>query len=59
MTYLLLLIDNNAEDTNVGILVNAITHDMMLDTPIRKMMIPVISALSFNNLGISDNLIDP
>ena len=59
MTYLLLLMDNNAVDTNVGILVNAITHDMMLDTPIRKMMIPVISALSFNNLGISDNLIDP
>ena len=59
MTYLLLLIDNNAEDTNVGIFVNAITHDMMLDTPIRKMMIPVISALSFNNFGISDNLMDP
>ena len=36
-----------------------VTHDMMLDTPIRKIMIPVISALSFNNFGISDNLIDP
>ena len=47
-----------AEDTNVGILVNAITHDMMLDTPIRKMMIPVISALSRRIFGSSLILID-
>ena len=47
-----------AEDTNVGILVNAITHDIMLDTPIRNMMIPVISALSIRSLGSSLTLID-
>ena len=58
ITYLLLLTDNKAEDTIDGIFVNAITHDMILDTPIRKIMIPVISALSFNHLGMSFHVID-
>ena len=53
ITILLLLTDRSALDTSVGILVNAITHDIMLDTPIRKIMIPVISALSFKICGIS------
>lgn len=58
MTILLLLIASRPLDTSVGILVNAITQDMILDTPIRKMMIPVISALSFRSFGISFILID-
>ena len=51
ITYLLLLMESRALDTRDGILVNAMTQDMMLDTPIRKMMMPVISALSRRILG--------
>ena len=58
MTYLLLLIARSPADTIAGIFVNAITHDMILDTPIRKMMIPVISALSLKIFGSSLILID-
>ena len=58
ITNLLLLTESSAVDTSSGILVNAITHDMMLDTPIRKMMIPVISALSRRIFGSSLILID-
>ena len=36
ITYRLLLMDNIASDTAVGILVKAITQLMMLDTPIKK-----------------------
>ena len=46
MMYLLSVKDSIADDTICGIPVNAITQDMMDDTPIKKMMIPVISALS-------------
>ena len=53
ITNLLLLTESSAVDTSSGIFVNAITHDMMLDTPIRKMMIPVISALSRRIFGSS------
>ena len=58
ITYLLLLMESRALDTRDGMLVNAMTQDMMLDTPIRKMMMPVISALSRRILGISFSLMD-
>ena len=45
-------------DIAAGIPVNAITHDIMLDTPIRKIIIPVISALSIRSFGSSLTLID-
>ena len=47
-----------ASDTAVGIPVKAITQLMMLDTPMRKIMIPVISALSKKMRGSSENLMD-
>lgn len=53
ITYLLLLILSIASETADGIPVNAITHDMILDTPIRKIMIPDISALSLIICGTS------
>ena len=58
ITYRLLLIPSIASDTAVGIPVKAMTQLMMLDTPIRKMMMPVISALSRKILGSSENLMD-
>ena len=58
ITYRLLLIPSMASDTAEGMPVNAMTQLMMLDTPIRKMMIPVISALSRKILGSSETLID-
>ena len=58
ITYRLLLIPNIASDTAVGIPVKAITQLMMLDTPIRKIMMPVISALSRKILGSSENFMD-
>ena len=57
-TSLLLLMESRALDTRDGMLVNAMTQDMMLDTPIRKMIMPVISALSRRILGISFSLMD-
>ena len=47
-----------ASETAVGIPVNAITQLMMLETPIRKIMIPVISALSKKIFGSSEILMD-
>ena len=41
-----------------GIPVKAMTQLMILDTPIRKIMMPVISALSRKILGSSENLMD-
>ena len=61
ITYRLSLIPSIASDTAVGMPVNAITQLMMLDTPIRKMIIPVISALSkedFRQLRGFDGLIE-
>ena len=58
ITYLLLLILSITPDIAAGIPVNAITHDIMLDTPIRKIIIPVISALSIRSFGSSLTLID-
>ena len=58
MTYRLLLMLNMASETAVGIPVKAITQLMMLETPIKKMMIPVISALSKNIFGSSEILMD-
>ena len=46
ITNLLLLIPSIALETAPGIPVKAITQDMMLEAPIRKIMIAVISALS-------------
>ena len=40
MTYLLLEIDNNPFETIVGMFVKAITQDMILETPIKKIMEP-------------------
>ena len=56
--YLLFVIARSPLDTASGIFVNAITHDMILDTPIKKIMIPVISALSLNNFGRSFKVMD-
>ena len=58
ITYLLLLIPSITPDIAAGIPVKAITHDIMLDTPIRNIIIPVISALSTRSLGSSLILID-
>ena len=58
ITYRLSLIPSIASDTAVGMPVNAITQLMMLDTPIRKMIIPVISALSRKIFGSSEGLMD-
>ncbi|CUN62179.1 Uncharacterised protein [Hungatella hathewayi] len=58
ITYRLLLMLNMASETAVGIPVKAITQLMMLETPIKKMMIPVISALSKNIFGSSEILMD-
>ena len=41
-----------------GIPVNAMTQLIILDTPIRKMMIPVISALSRKIFGSSETLME-
>ena len=49
---------NMASETAVGIPVKAMTQLMMLETPIKKMMIPVISALSKNIFGSSEILMD-
>ena len=46
ITNLLSLIDSSPLETSDGILVKAMTQDIMLETPIRKIIIPVISALS-------------
>ena len=54
----MLLMESIASDTAVGIPVKAITQLMMLDTPMRKIMIPVISALSKKMRGSSENLMD-
>ena len=58
MTYLLLEIDNNPFETIVGMFVKAITQDMILETPIKKIMIPVISALALKISGKSFHFID-
>ena len=42
----------------IGMPVNAMTQLIILDTPIRKMMIPVISALSRKIFGSSEGLMD-
>ena len=47
-----------ASDTAVGMPVKAMTQLMMLDTPIRKMIMPVISALSRKILGSSLSFMD-
>ena len=44
--------------TSCGMPVNAMTHDMIEDTPIKKMMMPVICALSLKMAGKSLHLID-
>ena len=49
---------NIAVETAFGISVNAITQLMILETPIRKMMIPVISALSRKIFGSSETLME-
>ena len=58
MTYLLLEIDNNPFETIVGMFVKAITQDIILETPIKKIMIPVISALALKISGKSFHFID-
>ena len=58
ITNLLSLIASRPSETSDGILVKAITQDIMLETPIRKIMIPVISALSLRIRGISLSLMD-
>ena len=58
ITNLLSLIDSSHSETSDGIFVKAITQDIMLETPIRKIMIPVISALSLRIRGISLSLMD-
>ena len=58
ITILLLLMASKPLETAVGILVNAITHDIILETPIRKIIIPVISALSLKILGRSFKLME-
>ena len=58
MTYRLLLIPSIASETAPGIPVKAITQLIMLDTPIRKMIIPVIYALSRKISGSSESLMD-
>ena len=58
MTYLLLVRESRADETAAGIFVNAMTQDMMLEQPIRKMMIPVISALSRKIFGSSLGLME-
>ena len=58
MTYLLLVSESRAAETAAGIFVNAMTQDMMLEQPIRKMMMPVISALSRKIFGSSLGLME-
>ena len=50
ITILLLLIPSKAFEIAAGIPVNAKIHAIILETPIRKTMIPVVSALSLNIL---------
>ena len=54
----MLEIDNNPFETIVGMFVKAITQDMILETPIKKIMIPVISALDLKISGKSFHFID-
>ena len=58
MMYLLSVIPRSASDTSCGMPVNAMTQDMIEETPIKKMMIPVICALSFKIAGTSLHFID-
>ncbi len=53
-----MLTDNSPVETSSGIFVNAMTHDIIEDTPIRKIIMPVISALSFKICGRSLILMD-
>ena len=46
ITYRLLLMPSMAPEMAEGSPVNAITQDMILETPMRKMIMPVVSALS-------------
>lgn len=55
ITYLFCVKPRREDETAFGIPVKAITHDIILETPIRKMIIPVILALSKNILAISLN----
>ena len=58
ITYRLPVRLSKALEMAEGIPVNAMTHDMILDTPIRKIMMPVISALSLKILGRSRHEMD-
>ena len=58
MTILFSLTDKSPTENAYGMFVKEITHDIMLDTPMRKIMIPVISALSFKMGIISLSLMD-
>ena len=59
MMILLLVIPRTAAATISGIPVNAIAQDMIEESPIMKVMVPVIFADSSTILGISLILIEP
>ncbi len=58
ITYRLLLTPSIASETAVGMPVNAITQLIMLETPIKNIIIPVIWALSKNSFGSSESFND-